>query len=75
VAVAAGPRFRTQAFIDGGFRDAASGKTFATENPATGEVLAQVASGDTPDIDAAVRAARRSFEDGRWSRLAPAERK
>jgi gamma-glutamyl-gamma-aminobutyraldehyde dehydrogenase len=38
-------------------------------------VLAQVASGDTPDIDAAVRAARRSFEDGRWSRLAPAERK
>ncbi len=75
MAVAAGPRFRTQAFIDGGFRDAESGKTFATENPATGEVLAEVAAGDTPDIDAAVRAARRSFEDGRWSRLAPAERK
>jgi gamma-glutamyl-gamma-aminobutyraldehyde dehydrogenase len=75
VAVAAGPRFRTQAFIDGEFRDAASGKTFATENPATGEVLAQVTAGDGPDIDAAVRAARRSFEDGRWSRRPPAERR
>jgi 4-(gamma-glutamylamino)butanal dehydrogenase len=75
VAIAALPRFRTQAFIDGAFRDAASGKTFATENPASGEVLAQVAAGDTADIDAAVRAARAAFEDGRWSRVAPADRK
>lgn len=68
-------RFRTQAFIDGRFTDAASGKTFSTENPATGAVLAEVAAGDTADVDAAVGAARRAFEDGRWSRLAPADRK
>jgi gamma-glutamyl-gamma-aminobutyraldehyde dehydrogenase len=75
VAIAALPRFRTQAFIDGAFRDAASGATFATENPATGEVITSVAAGDAVDIDLAVQAARRSFDDGRWSRLAPAERK
>jgi 4-(gamma-glutamylamino)butanal dehydrogenase len=75
VAIAARPRFRTQAFIDGAFRDAASGRTFPTENPATGEVLAHVAAGDAADVDAAVRAARRAFDDGRWSRLGPADRK
>jgi gamma-glutamyl-gamma-aminobutyraldehyde dehydrogenase len=75
VALAALPRFRTQAFIDGAFRDAASGATFATENPATGKVITHVAAGDAADIDAAVRAARRVFERGAWSRLAPADRK
>jgi gamma-glutamyl-gamma-aminobutyraldehyde dehydrogenase len=75
MAVATLPVFRTKAFIDGEFRDAASGETFVTENPATGQPLAQIASGDSADIDAAVRAARRAFDDGRWSRLAPAERK
>jgi 4-(gamma-glutamylamino)butanal dehydrogenase len=75
MAIATPPRFRTKAFIDGTFRDAISGKTLATENPATGQVLAHVAAGDAEDIDAAVTAARRAFEDGRWSRLAPAERK
>jgi len=75
VAIEAPTRFRTQAFIDGGFRDAASGATFATENPATGEVIATVSAGDAVDIDLAVQAARRSFDDGRWSRLAPADRK
>jgi gamma-glutamyl-gamma-aminobutyraldehyde dehydrogenase len=75
VAIDTRSRFRTQAFIDGAFRDAASGRTFETENPATGEVLAQVAAGDAADVDAAVGAARRAFEDGRWSRLAPSERK
>jgi acyl-CoA reductase-like NAD-dependent aldehyde dehydrogenase len=75
VAVATETRLRTQAFIDGRFVDAASGETFATENPATGKTIAEVASGGPGDIDAAVAAARRSFEDGRWSRLAPADRK
>ncbi|HEX3264496.1 MAG TPA: aldehyde dehydrogenase [Candidatus Limnocylindrales bacterium] len=69
------PRFRTQAFIDGAFVDAASGETFATENPGTGEVLAEVQAGGAEDVDRAVAAARRSFEDGRWSRRAPADRK
>ncbi|HET9851683.1 MAG TPA: aldehyde dehydrogenase [Candidatus Limnocylindrales bacterium] len=73
--IAAEARYRTQAFIDGRFVDAASGETFATENPANGEVIAHVQAGGAEDIDRAVAAARRSFEDGRWSRLAPAERK
>ncbi|HEX5241050.1 MAG TPA: aldehyde dehydrogenase family protein, partial [Candidatus Limnocylindrales bacterium] len=73
--VAARSSYRTQAFIDGAFRDAASGETFATENPANGQVLAHVAAGGPEDIDRAVRAARRAFDDGRWSRVAPAQRK
>jgi gamma-glutamyl-gamma-aminobutyraldehyde dehydrogenase len=73
--MAALPTFRTQAFIDGRSVDAASGETFATENPATGRVLARIAAGDAADIDAAVKAARRAFDDGRWSRRAPADRK
>ncbi|HJW21986.1 MAG TPA: aldehyde dehydrogenase [Candidatus Limnocylindrales bacterium] len=75
MAIAAGPTFRTRAFIDGRFVDAASGETFATENPATGQVLTHVAAGGEADVDVAVAAARRSFDDGRWSRLAPANRK
>jgi gamma-glutamyl-gamma-aminobutyraldehyde dehydrogenase len=67
--------FRTDAFIDGAFREAVSGERFATENPATGRRLAEVAAGSVQDIDLAVRAARRAFADGRWSRRAPAERK
>jgi gamma-glutamyl-gamma-aminobutyraldehyde dehydrogenase len=69
------PRMRTQAFIDGAYRDAASGATFATENPATGQPIANVASGDRVDIDAAVLSARAVFERGTWSRMAPADRK
>jgi gamma-glutamyl-gamma-aminobutyraldehyde dehydrogenase len=75
MAVAALPAFRTRAFIDGAFRDAASGETFVTENPATGQPLASIAAGDAADIDAAVAAARRAFDDGRWSNQAPADRK
>ena len=75
MAIGVGPAFRTQVFIDGAFRDASSGETFPTENPATGEVIAEVAAGNAADIDDAVRAARRAFDDGRWSRLAPADRK
>ncbi|HLS19034.1 MAG TPA: aldehyde dehydrogenase family protein, partial [Paracoccaceae bacterium] len=64
-----------RAFIDGKFVDAASGKTFDSINPATGEVLTSVAEGDAADIDRAVAAARRAFDDGRWSRMAPEGRK
>lgn len=64
-----------RAFIDGRFVDAASGKAFDSINPATEEVLASVAEGDAADIDRAVTAARRAFEDGRWSRMAPGDRK
>jgi phenylacetaldehyde dehydrogenase len=63
-----------QLFINGQWADAASGKTFATPNPATGENLAHIAEGDAEDIDRAVRAARAAFEDGPWSRMTPSER-
>jgi phenylacetaldehyde dehydrogenase len=63
-----------QLFIDGQWVDAASGETFETTNPATGETLATVAAGDVSDIDRAVRAARRAFEDGPWGRLTPSDR-
>jgi phenylacetaldehyde dehydrogenase len=63
-----------QLFINGQWVDAASGKTFETPNPATGETLARVAEGDAEDINRAVRAARAAFEDGPWSRMTPSER-
>ena len=60
-------------FVDGKWVEAASGKTFTTLNPATGEALAEVAEGGAEDIDRAVAAARRAF-NGPWSRAKPAER-
>jgi phenylacetaldehyde dehydrogenase len=60
--------------INGKWVDSASGKTFASYNPATGQVLANVAEGDREDIDRAVKAARAAFESGPWSRMAPAGR-
>src|SRR5699024_3323222 len=53
---------RTRAFIDGGFAPSASGATFESTNPATGEVLAEISSCDAQDVDRAVTAARASFE-------------
>ncbi|WP_170409851.1 aldehyde dehydrogenase [Ruegeria arenilitoris] len=72
---AAGLSFRGQAFIDGRFTDAASGKTFDSINPATGAVLTPVAECDEEDVNRAVAAGRVAFEDGRWSRMAPGDRK
>ena len=63
-----------QLFINGQWVDAASGKTFETPNPATGDTLARVAEGDAEDINRAVTAARRAFESGPWSRTTPSER-
>jgi phenylacetaldehyde dehydrogenase len=63
-----------QLFINGQWTDAASGKTFATPEPATGDTLANVAEGDAEDIDRAVRASRRAFEEGPWSRMTASER-
>ncbi|HWT94090.1 MAG TPA: aldehyde dehydrogenase family protein [Solirubrobacteraceae bacterium] len=60
--------------IDGQFVDAAAGGTFETVDPGTGEVLATVARGEAEDIDRAVAAARRAFEDGPWSRMSPSDR-
>ena len=60
--------------IDGKWVAAASGKTFDSIDPATGEVLARVAEGDKADIDLAVRAARRAFESGPWAKMSASER-
>nr|WP_255777371.1 aldehyde dehydrogenase [Halomonas desiderata] len=67
--------FESRAFIDDSFVAAESGATFESRNPATGEILAQVASCDEPDAARAVAVARRAFADGAWSRLAPGKRK
>ena len=63
------------AFIDGSYRPAGTGKTFETVNPATGAKLAEIAACDANDVDFAVQKARDAFEDGRWSRLHPSDRK
>src|SRR6184192_381938 len=60
--------------INGKWQNAASGKTFPTYNPATGEVLAHVAEGDREDIEQAVRAARSAFDNGPWRRMTASER-
>lgn len=67
--------FPQNAFIDGRFRPAASGKTFKTFNPATGEVLTDVAACDAADVDHAVAKAKAAFDDGRWHLRSPGERK
>ncbi|HEX5422473.1 MAG TPA: aldehyde dehydrogenase family protein [Candidatus Acidoferrales bacterium] len=60
--------------INGKWTESASGKTFPTFDPATGEVLSQVAEGDREDIDRAVKAARAAFETGPWSKMTASER-
>ncbi len=67
----AGP---TQLLIGGKFRDAQSGKKFAAINPATEEVLAEVAEADAPDIDAAVKSAREAFNRSSWRNMGARER-
>ncbi|MCG3138624.1 MAG: NADP/NAD-dependent aldehyde dehydrogenase PuuC [Phycisphaerae bacterium] len=57
---------QTKLLINGEWVDSASGKTFDNLNPATGEVVARVAEGGKEDIDRAVLAARRAFDDGPW---------
>src|SRR5919206_138750 len=61
-------------FIGGKWVDSVSGKTFPTTNPATGEVICQVAEGDKADIDLAAKAARKAFESGPWPKMNASER-
>src|SRR3979490_753194 len=60
--------------INGKWINASSGKTFPTYNPATGEVLAQVAEGEREDIEQAVKAARQACDHGPWRRMTASER-
>ena len=73
--IAANLDLPTTAFIDGSFRPAISGKTFETVNPATGEKLTDIAACDAADVNFAVEKARAAFDDGRWSKMHPSERK
>ena len=63
-----------QLLIGGRWLPAASGESFAVENPARETVIAHVARGGSEDIDRAVRAARAAFEEGAWRRITPSER-
>ncbi|MFN9036924.1 MAG: aldehyde dehydrogenase family protein, partial [Planctomyces sp.] len=60
---------QTGILIGDKFQPAISGRTFSTVNPATEDVICEVAEGDAADIDLAVRAARHAFDSGPWSRM------
>src|ERR671922_2936365 len=68
---AAGPH---RLVIGGERPEAAGGRTFETLDPSTGRAIADVPYAGSEDVDRAVRAARDAFEDGRWSKIAAAER-
>ncbi len=74
-AIAAELNFPTDAYIDGAYRPAQSGRTLETRNPATGELLGKLAACDADDVDLAVRRAREAFDRGDWSRMHPGDRK
>ncbi len=61
-------------FINGKWVNSVSGKTFETLNPATGEPICKVAEGDKADVDLAVKAARKAFEEGPWPKMNASER-
>jgi 5-carboxymethyl-2-hydroxymuconic-semialdehyde dehydrogenase len=61
-------------FIDGDFREAVEGRTFETLDPTSNEPIAEAADGTAADVDAAVAAARRSFDAGSWSRMPASQR-
>ncbi len=71
---ASSPASFTNLYIDGAFSEAASGATFPSVNPATGEEIAQVAEAGVADVDRAVAAARRAFDGGAWARMPARER-
>jgi 5-carboxymethyl-2-hydroxymuconic-semialdehyde dehydrogenase len=66
--------YQAQHFINNEFVDSVAGGTFETLNPATNRPLGLVADGQPQDIDRAVRAARRAFDEGPWPRLSPEAR-
>ncbi|WP_231578048.1 aldehyde dehydrogenase family protein [Thermorudis peleae] len=63
-----------QLLIDGKLVPSSSGETFEIYNPATNEVIGRVAKATREDVDRAVRAARRAFDEGPWGRMTPNER-
>jgi acyl-CoA reductase-like NAD-dependent aldehyde dehydrogenase len=70
----ASPDLKTDLFIDGAFAPAASGRRFATVNPATEDTIAEIAEAGPEDLDRAVSGARRAFESGPWAAMKPRQR-
>ena len=68
------PITATRLLINNQWTEAASGRTFPTINPATGEEICRVAEADKEDVDRAVKAARQAFERGPWRKMAASER-
>ncbi|WP_174278440.1 aldehyde dehydrogenase family protein [Sphingomonas bacterium] len=69
--IKAGPK---KLYIGGAWKAAQSGETFEVFDPATGEVMAHAALGKAADIDDAVKAARKAFQDPSWARISPHQR-
>ncbi|MBV8489161.1 MAG: aldehyde dehydrogenase, partial [Candidatus Eremiobacteraeota bacterium] len=65
---------KTQLLIGGAWRDAGDGTTYEDRNPANNAVLADVAEATRGDVDAAVDAARKAFDGGKWSSMAASRR-
>ena len=65
----------TRLYIDGKFVDAQSNEVFERVSPVTGERLPDISAASVADVDAAVRSARRAFEEGDWHRRTPRQRK
>ncbi|MGG7057695.1 aldehyde dehydrogenase family protein [Clostridium tertium] len=59
-------------FINGEWRESSDGSTIKTYNPATGELLSEIADASEKDVDDAVKAAKKAFET--WGKTTPAER-
>ncbi|MEJ8862372.1 aldehyde dehydrogenase [Pseudomonas jessenii] len=74
-AIARDLKFPTLSFVNGESYTSVSGKTFTTTNPATNDVLAEITACNAQDVDFAVAKAKEAFEDGRWHKLSPGERK
>lgn len=68
-------RFPNKALIDGKFVDSRSGKCFTTINPANGRPITEITSCGAEDVLTAEAAARKAFDDGRWAKMPPQERK
>ncbi|MBN9636849.1 MAG: aldehyde dehydrogenase family protein [Actinobacteria bacterium] len=63
-----------QMYVDGQWVESVSGRRFDTVDPATEQVITTVPHSDAGDVERAVRAARRAFEDGPWPTMTPAQR-
>ncbi|CAH0549064.1 unnamed protein product [Brassicogethes aeneus] len=67
-------KFPCQLFINGKFVDSENCKTTTSINPGTEEAICEVQCGSVNDVDKAVKAAKKAFDSGEWSKISPRER-